>query len=833
MSTSQRRLSQYDLQQRVADDALGEVWTAFDTQQRRYVFLKILHVNPQASPDFVPRFLQETRSLLSLQHPGIVQVLNIQASQAPDGGGSQAYIVTEYVEGSSLAEYLAATSHRGQFPAPVEIVRLLTFVGSALDYAHQHGIIHGDIKPDNILFDRHRTASFPGGEPRLTGFGVNTLPRPLSPSINDVSYIAPEVAQGQAPSERSDLYSLGVILYELCTGTLPFQGETASDVMMQHIRATPTSPVLINPHILPGLTAAILRALAKDPAARFPTASALVVAVARAFTISTQDIVSQSGSWIGTNVRPPAPSGTSADHQPGQARLTPVPPSQLSGPIPPMTGGASGSLPVQSPYAVSSLSPAQTPSLPGNSMPLPTVHPQFSEMDMPTLRSQSNPGISGAGYSYAGAQPAQSAQPAQPVQPTQAVTHSSLPPAPSFTPKKRGSSRLYIGIIAVVILALLASAAGFWLWNTRHTTPLVPQQTLLGHAFFSSSGQLNPNSTQGIADRLQIDLSNVPNPQSAKSYYFWLLSDNAANSINAQPILLGSASNGGRIDITYPGDAQHDNLLASYSRLLVTEEDSGTAPSNPSLDPTTWRYYAAFSQTPNPQDPEHFSLLNHLRHLLAQDPKLKAAGLTGGLDIWLFRNTMKILEWAGSARDARDSGDVDLARRQIVRILDYLDGSQFVQTENLPPDLQPMLVDPVIARVAILNFSPSQTPPGYLKHIGTHLGEISVAPGVTPEQQALAIRINRAIDNTQVWFNAVHSDAEKLIHMSRAQLAQPDAIPIFDDMFTQANTAFVGQIDPNTNQVKEGVVEIHYAIQNLATFDIAPCKLSDSQQSCV
>jgi hypothetical protein len=155
--------------------------------------------------------------------------------------------------------------------------------------------------------------------------------------------------------------------------------------------------------------------------------------------------------------------------------------------------------------------------------------------------------------------------------------------------------------------------------------------------------------------------------------------------------------------------------------------------------------------------------------------------------------------------------------------MDYLDGSQFVRTEHLPQGLAAIEVDPTIARVGLLEIDPTQSPPGYLKHIGTHLREITQSPGVSADQKALAIRITSAIDNVQFWLENVHKDAEVLLQMPRSQLLQPAATKIFDDLFTQTNTAFIGQTDPNTLQVKEGIAQIHYNIQRLATFNIQPC----------
>jgi serine/threonine protein kinase len=793
MSLDRRQLGQYELQQCIASDALGQVWTAFDTQMRRYVFIHIIALHAsQADGDVMPQFLREVQAITTLHHPNILPVLAIQAPQA-GGTPDEPYIVLEYIEGQTLADYMNATAHAGHFPPPAVLVHLLMPVASALDYAHQQGIVHGSLKPGSILLDKHNTAHFSEGEPKLIGFGTNSLPRPSMLPLNDAFYMAPEVAQGRGATPRSDLYSLGVILYELCTGVLPFHGETPDEVLAQHVSDVPMAPALINPLILPALTAVIMRSLAKDPAARFPTASSMVVAIARAFNVLIQDPISQSGGWAGTGPNPLAitRSGPIIDHSQAPTYLTPQASYYSS---PPMTQPAS--MPVSGPqpqHATYTTSPA-----------------------MPTL-SQTTPsyGVTSA--------------PVPPTQHSQAFASSAPPPAtPPPRPARKPGMRWYLILAPLVIIALL----GVGVLAALKLRSQGAQAQVVGHAFFVSSGILNLNSAQGIADRLQIDLQNLPNPQPGMSYYAWLLADNDSET-NVQPILLGKIASGGAADFAFNGDAQHSDLLASYSRFLITEESVDLTPNNPSLDPSTWRYYAAFSQTPNPQDTvEHFSLIDHLRHLLAQDPKLKAAGLTGGLDIWLYRDTLKVLEWAGSARDAVNAGDVQLARRQLARILFYLDGQQFIQTDNIPADLQPVLADPnlsTIARVALLEFDvQSQNPPGYLKHIGNHLSGIVQSPGVTPEQQALAERINAATNNVTGWLEAAHGDAAQLIHMTPAQLQQPGVRPIFDRLFNEVQDAFVGQTDPATQQVKEGVVQIHYNIQRLATFNITACSSSNS-----
>ncbi len=352
-----------------------------------------------------------------------------------------------------------------------------------------------------------------------------------------------------------------------------------------------------------------------------------------------------------------------------------------------------------------------------------------------------------------------------------------------------------------------------------------------------SSGLLSSNnSNQGITDELQINLQNLPDPQPGKRYYAWLLND---QQIELPAVAIGPLPlNHQQVTMTYR-DPQHNNLLANYNRFLITEEDAQQPPTNPSLDTNTWRYNAVFSITPNPADKaNHFSLFDHLRHLLSQDPKLKRVGLGGGLDIWLFRNVNKVLEAAGSARDAQKGCTSDpnntacaFIHRSLVRVLDYLDGSTYIYTD-VSPDT-PLLIDPTIARVALLESDVvHQQPPGYLEHVGAHLREIVISPGVTPAQRALAVRITQAINNVQSWLDAVHADAVKLVRMDNSQLSQPAALSLLNDLFTQANHAFVGQFDPNTSTVKEGVVQIHYNSQGLATFEVAPCTINNGKNTC-
>ncbi|MBE3559190.1 MAG: protein kinase [Ktedonobacteraceae bacterium] len=789
MSTSSRHLEPYDLVQQQASEASSEIWKAFDTRQRCYVTLSLLPFNTQTNPAFFSRFLQESATLQSLQHPSIVGLLNVQTLQFQNAAENRILLATEYVEGPTLAELQQTYFQQGKSLSPAQIIHLLAPVAAAIDYAHQHGVIHGAIRPSHIIFDKTQPGNDLPGLPRLTGFGMHYLYPPFTLPLKDVYYISPELAQGHTENARSDLYSLGVILYELCTGALPFQGDTPADIMTQHIQGSPVSPALINPHIPPPLTAVILRSIARDPVARFPTATALVTTAAQALNMPTQQIITQSGSQIGTTVNPSAP----------QVANMASSPTFLS-PLPQSTGAA------------------------------PTVasRPSF----LPVVAQQNSGAIPVTTYppQSAQSQPVHSFAPAQ----TPAVSIPYAPPqqdSARSVQKGRKPSRLYVALAIIGVILLLGSALGAFLLLRNSTTATT--KPVVGHAFFGSSGQLNLNSEQGIADQIQVDVDKFPAPQAGKNYYFWLLSD-SDNAASQPPILLGSSPNGGHIRITYDKNTQHDNLLIRYSRFLVTEEATEPQPVGPSPDTRLWRYYAAFSQQKVANDP--YSLLDHLRHLLAKDPKLQALPkpLNGGLDIWLFRNTLKILEAAGSARDAQTYGDTGLIQRQLVRILDYLEGAQYVQREALPAGIQPVLIDPQIAQVALLQIDEQQqNPPGYLKHIGGHLNEISQLPNASPSQKKLAIKINTALNNVQDWMRRILATAAQLLKKSGPELLQADARMKLNDLFTLANYAFTGQIDPNTNQVREGVSQIHYNILQLATFDVTACTSGNQSNPCV
>src|SRR6266550_7666941 len=268
MSTHPQQLGKYELHERLGRGGMAEVWKAFDRQLQRYVAIKLLHANLQQDPAFMTRFVREARTIASLRHPNIIHIYDFQTSDPSESSNPFAYMVMEYIEGQTLAQYLRNTSRPGKMPPAAELVNLFASISRAIDYAHQHGMIHRDIKPSNILLDQRHKTHNPMGEPVLTDFGIAKLLGASSGTVSGVwvgtpLYISPEQAQGQPGTDWSDIYSLGVILYEVCTGVTPFQGENIPAILMQQVHAMPNPPALINPHIPPALAMVIMRAMAK------------------------------------------------------------------------------------------------------------------------------------------------------------------------------------------------------------------------------------------------------------------------------------------------------------------------------------------------------------------------------------------------------------------------------------------------------------------------------------------------------------------------------------------------------------------------------------------
>lgn len=794
MSTSSEYTGRYELQESLSQGGRAEVWKAFDIQTRQYVAIKFLYADLREDPDFAVRFQREAPIIASLHHPNIVRYHDFFISQPPGVGSVAASIVMDYVDGGTLGDYIRNTSRQGKFPGASEIIRFFTSIGAALEYAHQRGVIHGQFKPANILLDKLNVTRNLMGEPILTDFATARLmATTVSSSGGQWSglplYMSPEQIRNAPLDARSDVYSLGIILYEICTGTPPFPGNDPATIMAQHLNTIPASPVLINPAVPPALVTIIMRSIAKDPALRFPSVSAMIAELAQG---EQQVSISPIPVNVGTAqlaVDANLPTILSSEHP---THLTPPPGASSSPALPTSLPGVSG-------FSFAS-GPVSSPGIVGVSQPRVSLTPGGPPTPMPTVFA-----------------PGQVLTTGPSVLPTAAPPQSVPPPR-----KARPHGLRAVVAILLAVLVVGAGLATYLVVRSASSSSTANAPVIVGHAYFVSSGLLssNPETVQGITDELEIRLENVPQPPAGKSYYGWLLN---AKSLEWLPIPLGplTVKNGTLVDF-YAGDAQHSNLLATNSRFLITVGDIASPPTSP--DAASLVYYAAFPEVLHPFGTEQFSLYDHIRHLLSNDPKVQAAGMSGGLDIWLYRNTEKILEWAGSARDATLPGsrNLPLVRRQLTRIIDYLDGVAYAQ-RDLPG--QPLLVNQTIARIGLLTFDPvNQNPPGYLYHMDKHLHEISVLPETTDMQKRLTLQIDQGINAVNAWDMQIRTDVLKLLQMNDAQLI--GSLNLLDEVATLANDAFVGQINP-LGQVTYGVTQIHYASQALATFDVRACQASN------
>jgi eukaryotic-like serine/threonine-protein kinase len=318
VSTNPRLFGNYELQEHLVSGGMTEAWRAFDLHYQRTIVIKLLHADLQYNPDFMAHFWslpleREAQTLLSLHHPNIARIHGYYVSLPAESGNPMPYIVMDYKEGQSLAQYIHNTSYKGAFPPAVDLVHLFASLAAAIDYAHQQGIIHGYIKPSTILLGKYKSSQNLIGVPILTDFGITRLlgipTYVLCHWEPDTSlYISPEQVEGHPATRHSDMYALGIILYEMCSGMRPFNGENTQQIMMRQVSTVPPALSEINPAVSPAVSAVIMRNLAKDPEERFSSATDMVIALTDALSIPTPEILKQYFSATDTMKMPVSPS---------------------------------------------------------------------------------------------------------------------------------------------------------------------------------------------------------------------------------------------------------------------------------------------------------------------------------------------------------------------------------------------------------------------------------------------------------------------------------------------------------------------------------------------
>jgi len=249
----------YRLERKLGGGGMADVWLAEDQELGRKVAIKMLHDRYANDTQFVERFRREATHAAGLSHPNVVSIFD-----RGEAGGSY-FIVMEYVEGRTLKELIVT---RGPCPVPVAI-SYVRQVLAALRYAHRNGIVHRDIKPHNVLVDHE-------GRVKVADFGIaragSSQMTEAGSIIGTAQYLSPEQARGAPVDESSDLYSTGILLFELLTGKVPFTGETPVEIAMKHLSQVPPAPSSVRSEVPHDLDLVVLRALAKEPADRYRSA---------------------------------------------------------------------------------------------------------------------------------------------------------------------------------------------------------------------------------------------------------------------------------------------------------------------------------------------------------------------------------------------------------------------------------------------------------------------------------------------------------------------------------------------------------------------------------
>ncbi|MFE2300128.1 protein kinase [Streptomyces sp. NPDC059445] len=348
----------YQLRDLLGEGGMASVHLAYDSVLDRQVAIKTLHTELGREQAFRERFRREAQSVAKLTHTNIVSVFDTGEDDLD--GMTTPYIVMEYIEGKPLGSVLDADIRQyGAMPAD-KALKITADVLAALEISHEMGLVHRDIKPGNVMMTKRNVVKVMDfGIARAMQSGVTSMTQ-TGMVVGTPQYLSPEQALGRGVDARSDLYSVGIMLFQLVTGRLPFEADSPLAIAYAHVQEEPVAPSSVNRSLPPAVDALIARALKKNPNERFPSAEIMrdeCLRVAQSFQAAAPNIVpgaqTPSGSGVGSAVFPPVDQGTPA---PGPVQTpyqpnpygTPAPspaygyPQQGGYPTPPQTSAYSG-----------------------------------------------------------------------------------------------------------------------------------------------------------------------------------------------------------------------------------------------------------------------------------------------------------------------------------------------------------------------------------------------------------------------------------------------------------------------------------------------------------
>ncbi|WP_328969491.1 Stk1 family PASTA domain-containing Ser/Thr kinase [Streptomyces sp. NBC_00239] len=429
----------YQLRDLLGEGGMASVYLAYDASLDRQVAIKTMHTELGREQSFRERFRREAQAVAKLSHTNIVSVFDTGEDTVSMGGtdtdsGPMPYIVMEYVEGRPLGSVLQADiAQHGAMPAD-RALKVTADVLAALEASHEMGLVHRDIKPGNVMITKRglvKVMDF--GIARAMQSGVTSMTQ-TGMVVGTPQYLSPEQALGRGVDARSDLYSVGIMLFQLLTGRLPFEADSPLAIAYAHVQEEPVAPSSVNRALTPAMDALVARALKKNPNERFPTAAAMRDACDRVLSagrtaapVIVQGGPVNSGAGVGSTVFPPVDASLQAP--PPQALQQPYQPG-------PYSGAGTGA-----PYA----QPAHTPH------PQPQQHAPMPQAHTPAPQHAPAPQQTG-GYAY----PPQQAYPQQVQTPPPYAMSAPTPPAGGRAPARRGgrNTPVVAGAAAVALLAI-------------------------------------------------------------------------------------------------------------------------------------------------------------------------------------------------------------------------------------------------------------------------------------------------------------------------------------------------------------------------------------------
>lgn len=314
--------NRYLIEELLGQGGMSAVYKASDPNLKRVVAVKMIHTHLSSNPDFVTRFEEEAAAVAQLRHPGIIQVYDFNRDD------DVYYMVLEFVPGETIQAHLKRLNDSNRRLSPKNAMEYMANVCDAVDYAHQRGMIHRDIKPANLMLNTM-------GQVILMDFGIAKIVgsqrhTATGAVVGTAMYMSPEQIKGEQPDRRTDIYSLGVTLFEMVSGRPPFEADSAMTLMMMHMNDPVPNARTLNPEIPDALVAVINKALAKNPDQRYQTAAQMAAALRNAMTQLDASSPAPIATMIDESPLTSAGPGATMVEAPDHARGTIV----ESGPMP-------------------------------------------------------------------------------------------------------------------------------------------------------------------------------------------------------------------------------------------------------------------------------------------------------------------------------------------------------------------------------------------------------------------------------------------------------------------------------------------------------------------